>query len=92
MDAALFALPDEGEPEALDPPAVERLGDVRVPTLAIVGDADQPDVLAGAEALARGIPESRLATIGETAHVPNMERPAEFNRLVLDFLAEVDAT
>ena len=91
MDAALFALPDEGEPEALDPPAVERLGEVRVPTLAIVGEADQPDVLAGAETLAREVPGGRLATIRDAAHVPNMERPAAFNRLVLEFLAGVDA-
>ena len=25
------------------------------------------------------------------AHAPNMERPEEFNRIVLDFLREVDA-
>ena len=90
MDAALMALPDEAEPEPLDPPAVERLEEVRVPTLVIVGDADQPDVLAGADALAAGIPGARKAIIPETAHVPNMERPEAFNRLVLDFLAEVD--
>ena len=91
MDAALLALPDEGEPEPLDPPAVERLDEIAVPTLVIVGDADQPDVLAGTDVLVEGIPGARKAVIPNTAHVPNMERPAEFNRLVLDFLAGVDA-
>ena len=92
MDAALLALPDEGEPEPLDPPAVERLDEIAVPTLVIVGDADQPDVLAGTDVLVEGIPGARKAVIPNTAHVPNMERPAEFNRLVLDFLAVVDRT
>ena len=57
----------------------------------IVGGADQPDVLAGTDVLVEGIPGARKAVIPNTAHVPNMERPAEFNRLVLDFLAGVDA-
>jgi pimeloyl-ACP methyl ester carboxylesterase len=32
------------------------------------------------------IPNARLETIPDTAHVPNMERPQDFDRLVLDFL------
>lgn len=90
MNAALFAGPDEGDPAPLDPPAVGRLAEVSVPTLVLVGDRDQPDVLAAADVLAAGIPGARSVTISDTAHVPNMERPAEFNRLVLDFLAGVD--
>ena len=46
-----------------------------------------PPVLATANLLARGIPDARLAIIHDTAHLPNMEKPAEFNQLVLDFLA-----
>ncbi|MDP9364254.1 MAG: alpha/beta hydrolase, partial [Chloroflexota bacterium] len=90
MDAALFAQPDEGEPQPLDPPAAARLHEVAVPTLVLVGHRDQPDVLAGAETLAAGIPGARRAVIPNTAHLPNLERPAEFNRLVLEFLAGLD--
>ena len=90
MNGPLLAQPDDSEPDRLDPPAVERLGNVRVPTLVIVGDADQPDVLAGADVLAREIPGARKVVLANTAHMVNMERPAEFNRLVLEFLAEVD--
>ena len=89
MNGPLLAQPDEGEPEPLEPPAVERLGAIAVPTLVIVGDADQPDVRDGADLLARAIPGARKATIPNAAHMVNMERPAEFNRLVLEFLAEV---
>jgi len=90
MDAALFAMPDTGEPQKLDPPAMERLGDIRVPTLVLVGDQDQPSTVAAAELLAERIPNARQAVIRDTAHLPNMERAAAFNRLVLDFLAKVD--
>lgn len=90
MNAALFVQPDAADPIPLDPPAVGRLHEIAVPTLVLVGDRDQPDVLAGAAALAAGIPGAARATIRGTAHVPNLERPAAFNRLVLDFLAALD--
>ena len=91
MDAALFALPDQGEPRPPDPPAVGRLGAIRAPTFVIVGAEDQPDVLAGGDLLSTGVPGARKAVIPDAAHVPNMERPAAFNRLVLDFLTSVGA-
>jgi hypothetical protein len=55
---------DDGTPTAmpLNPPAIDRLSQVKIPTLILVGDLD-------------------------TSSVINMERPAEFNRAVLDFLA-----
>ena len=40
------------------------------------------------ERLEREIPGSRRETIANTAHVPSMERPREFDELVLPFLRE----
>ncbi len=68
-------------------PAAGRLEDVRVPTLVLVGDRDQPVIVATAQALGARVPAARLVVLPNTAHVPNMEQPTEFNRLVLDFLA-----
>jgi pimeloyl-ACP methyl ester carboxylesterase len=76
----------EGKPQPLDPPVHTRLGEIHVPTLVIVGDQDVPDVLASSDVLATGIPGARKVVIPGTAHMLNMEQPAEFNRLVLDFL------
>lgn len=70
----------------LEPPVGERLGEVAVPTLVIVGDLDMPDALASADNLVDGIEGARLATIPGTAHLPSMERPDVFDDLVLDFL------
>jgi 3-oxoadipate enol-lactonase len=66
-----------------------RLGEIKAPTLVLVGEEDQPDMHAIAEQLAREIPGARFKTIPNTAHVPSMERPAEFDELVLGFLESV---
>jgi 3-oxoadipate enol-lactonase len=78
----------EDDEELLVENLLERLGDARAPTLVLVGEEDQPDMRAIAERLEREIPGARLATIPDTAHVPSMERPREFDELVLPFLEE----
>ena len=78
-------LGEEWEPE---PPAADRLHNVYAPTLLIVGDEDQPRVFAAADLLEKELPNSRKVVMHGTAHLPNMERPEEFNRLVLDFLQD----
>jgi pimeloyl-ACP methyl ester carboxylesterase len=78
----------EDEEELLVEDLLHRLGEVRVPTLVVVGEEDQPDMHAIAQRLEREIPGARLATIAATAHVPSMERPREFEALVLPFLEE----
>ena len=69
----------------------ERLGEISAPTLVLVGELDVPDIHQIADQLENEIPDARRATIAGTAHVPSMERPDEFDRLVLGFLAEVEA-
>lgn len=82
---ALTSSAGEELPSATD--AAGRLSEVSVPTLVVVGDLDTAQTLEAADALARGIPGARLEVIKGTAHLPNMERPEEFNRLVLEFLS-----
>jgi pimeloyl-ACP methyl ester carboxylesterase len=74
--------------DLLVPDLAARLGEIGVPVLVVVGEEDQPDLRAIAERLAREIPGARLATIANTAHVPSLERPREFDELVLPFLRE----
>ncbi len=81
----------ESEPQAvpLDPPAAGRLGEVQVPTLVIVGDADVPRCVENAAVVADGISGARRVVLPNVAHMVPMEVPAEFNRLLGDFLAGV---
>jgi len=81
----------EGQPIVLDPPAAGRLAEVLVPTLIIHGDLDTSTIAPVAEALERGIAGARRVFLPGVAHMVNLERPAEFRRLVLDFLAEAGA-
>lgn len=65
-----------------------RLGALRVPTLVVTGAEDPlPTSRPGAEALRAGIAGARLEVIEGAAHLPFIEQPEAFNRLLLDFLA-----
>ena len=72
----------------LDPPAVERLGEVSVPVLIIDGALDHPEILRAADVMTAEIANARKVVIPDTAHVPNMEKPSVFNQAVLEFLAQ----
>jgi pimeloyl-ACP methyl ester carboxylesterase len=76
-------LGEELEPER---PAASRLSQIQAPTLVLVGEEDRARTLAAADLLEGEIPNVRKTVMPGTAHLPNMERPEEFNRLVLDFL------
>lgn len=83
-----FEVGDDAEEELLVPELAERLGEVGVPTLLVVGEEDLSDLHVIARRIAGAIAGARLETIPDTAHVPNMERPREFDELVLPFLRE----
>lgn len=72
--------------QALTPVAYERLAEIRVPTLIIVGADDHFQLHKSAAKLEQDIPHTKRVTISDTHHMPNMEKPEEFNALVLDFL------
>ena len=73
----------------LKPPAIERLHDVSVPTLVIVGDRDVPRMQGIADTLSRVIPHAERTVIHGAGHIVNMEQPVEFNRAVADFLRRI---
>jgi pimeloyl-ACP methyl ester carboxylesterase len=76
------------ESQRLDPPAISRLSEITAPTLVIVGDQDLPHASANAELITSNVSGSRKVVIKDAAHLPSLERPAEFNRVLLDFLTE----
>jgi pimeloyl-ACP methyl ester carboxylesterase len=80
---------DAAEEEALVTDVGDRLGEISVPTLVVVGELDLPDLHLIAARLQRELPDARGATIAGAAHAPTMERPDEFAEIVLSFLREV---
>jgi 3-oxoadipate enol-lactonase len=71
----------------IKPSAASQLDQVRAPTLVIVGDCDVPVVLEIADLMAARIPGARKWVVHNAAHMVNMERPEEFNKLVFEFLS-----
>jgi len=76
----------------LDPPAAERLKEIKSPTLVIVGELDVPDFHAIAEKLQKDISHARTVTIPGAGHCSNLEDPGRFNEAVLAFTREVEDT
>ena len=68
------------------PPALKRLGQVSVPTLILVGEADIPDVHAHSGAIEAGIRDARRVVLSGSGHLPHLEVPDAFNQIVLEFL------
>ncbi len=83
---ALAKSVDASGEQQLEPTAVNRLGEIHVPTLIIIGDLDTPKTLAAADFLAKHITGARKVIMSGTAHLPNMEQHEEFNQYVLSFL------
>ena len=81
---------EEGEPQPLDPPAAGRLGDVKAPTLVMVGTADEPAGVLTGRHIADAVPDAQLIEFPGVAHMIQLEEPERFNRLVIDFLAGAD--
>ncbi|WP_067480109.1 alpha/beta fold hydrolase [Actinomadura hibisca] len=86
--------PPEGAAAALRgraerPDYVESLSHVQVPTLIVVGSDDEFTPISDAQLMHETIPNSTLVIIDDTAHMPNLERPAEFNKALNTFLDSI---
>jgi len=70
----------------LEPPAIDRLSAIKATALIVVGEHDHADITAIASLLAKAIPDSRLVSIPNAGHMPNLDATEEFNRVVLELL------
>jgi pimeloyl-ACP methyl ester carboxylesterase len=66
------------------------LPQINVPTLIVVGSLDEFTPVADAEFMRDRLPNSKMAVIEGAGHMPNLENPAEFNRIVEEFLKTVE--
>jgi len=88
MQLHIFSQPDvaDMEEQELIPPALERLEQIMVPTLLVRGDQDVAEFQTISNLIAHKIRHSQQVIIPGTAHLPSLEKPEEFNQIVLDFL------
>lgn len=66
----------------------ERLPEIACPTLIVWGERDRLIGVRDADVFAELIPDSRKVVFEDTGHMAMLERPAEFNELLEDFLAQ----
>jgi pimeloyl-ACP methyl ester carboxylesterase len=72
----------------LDYDVRERLPEIACPTLIVWGEADRLIPVRDADVFAELIPNSRKVLFADTGHMAMLERPAAFNALLEEFLAE----
>jgi 3-oxoadipate enol-lactonase len=73
---------EETEPE---PPALDRLADIGQPTLVLVGGRDLDTTKDAAGRVSAGVPHAERVDWPDVAHLPSMERPEPFLRLLLEW-------
>jgi 3-oxoadipate enol-lactonase len=72
----------------LEPPAYGRLRDIRSPALVMVGEYDISSALAEYEYQLDELPDATGYRFQDSAHLPSVERAAEFERVLLEWLGE----
>jgi pimeloyl-ACP methyl ester carboxylesterase len=95
VHAMMAAAPAAGAAAALRGRADRRdyrhlLTEITAPTLIVVGRDDEFTPVSDAEHMHRLIPQATLAVIDGAGHLPNLERPSEFNNALRGFLAGID--
>jgi len=66
----------------------DKLQSIHAPTLVVWGRQDELIAVARGEKFRDGIRGAKLVVLDECGHLPEIEKPDEFNRAVLDFLAK----
>ncbi|PPF65216.1 alpha/beta hydrolase [Rathayibacter tritici] len=88
-ELALAGVGHESEaprPIELPRPARERLGEIAVPTLVVVGAHDLSESLPVCEYLAAAVSGAELRVLEDAAHLPSLEHPEEFLAVLLPWL------
>jgi pimeloyl-ACP methyl ester carboxylesterase len=86
VDRNTYFIADASPLDPLDPPAIERLAEIRIPTLVVSGALDFAENRRASRILAEGIPGARFVEFADCAHVPPMEEPDRFAGLLEEFL------
>lgn len=85
-DAFGVPIPDGARFEGLKPPAADRLHELTMPILVLVGDADHAPVIERARQLAQSVSDGRLIVMPDAGHMLSLEYPETFNEHLRDFL------
>jgi pimeloyl-ACP methyl ester carboxylesterase len=75
-----------GRPIPLDPPASDRLGEIRAPVLAVLGGLDVPNIEHAAARLEAEVAGARRVVVPDVGHMVGMEAPARLAELIVELV------
>jgi 3-oxoadipate enol-lactonase len=78
-------------PAGYAPDAIDRLHEIKAPTLVVVGERDIADFRLVADVLAGNLPRARRLVLPDCGHLPPVEQPDAFNDALIAFLREPHA-
>lgn len=90
VERGTFAIADMTPKDPLDPPALDRLAQVRAPTLVVSGALDYAENQRASRLLVERIPGARLVAMSDCAHVPPLEAPTAFASILRAFIAAIE--
>lgn len=71
-----------------DPPAAKRISGIKLPVLIIDGDKDLPVITDNCGYMEKNIPGAKRVVMKDVAHMLNIEKPEELNKLMMNFLMQ----
>lgn len=75
--------------QGIEPPAAQRLSELRMPVLAMAGEQDIPDFLQITELICQQLPQARRVILPGVGHMVNMEAPEATTAALLAFLSDL---
>ena len=75
--------------QKLSPPASQRLGEIKAPTIILAGESDINDVHAHCEAINAGIHDSQRVVVKDAGHLVQLEKPDEMVSRLTEFAAKI---
>jgi 3-oxoadipate enol-lactonase len=79
---------EDVEEQELDPPALDRLGEIEIPVLVLVGGLDLDTVHDAARRMVAGIAGARRVDWPGAGHLPSLEMPAVFASLLREWVKD----
>jgi pimeloyl-ACP methyl ester carboxylesterase len=84
----MYVQPAPAQPEKQ--PAIDRLSEIEIPTLVVIGDRDVTDTQEVAKLLDEQVGGATVLWVAGAGHIVNMEEPVAFNQGLMSFLTERD--
>ena len=66
---------------------INSLNYINIPTLIVYGDQDHDYIIENANYIKEHVSNASIVKVDNTGHLPNLERPKEFNRILSEFIS-----